>query len=73
MAENGHYGKDIKAQFNSALINYGMKTKGSPLKQKDFNPEYSSSHINNVASGRSSNPNLRKKIERFIRKYNINV
>lgn len=71
MARTGHYGKDLKAEFNAALIHYGMKTRGHPLKQKEFNPRFSPTHINNVVSGRSTNPALRQEIEIFVKKYYV--
>jgi len=57
---------DITNEFEIARINYGMATRnGKKLKQKDFDPSVSPSMINNVVTGRSSNPDLRKRIERF--------
>lgn len=65
----GTYYEDIRSDFNIALIKFGMQTKGHALAQKDFDPSINPSHINNVASGRSRNHDLRTRIEKFTNKH----
>ena len=68
--ERGHFYPDISAEFEMARINYGIfERDGEKMLQKDFDPTVSPSMINNVVAGRSSNDELRKRIEKFTRKY----
>ncbi len=70
MADKGNYYKDISNEFEVARINYGLfKNDGEKLLQKDFDPTVNPSLINNVAAGRSSNDELRKRIIKFTGKW----
>lgn len=53
-----------------ARINYGLFEKGGEkMLQKDFDPTVSPSMINNVVAGRSSHDDLRRRIEKFTRRW----
>lgn len=60
---------DIRSKLKKAIINYNEKHPGRRFTQADLEPTVNPSHINNVASGRSTNKELRKKIEKFIERY----
>lgn len=59
---------DIRMQFKRAIINYNIE-KGKKMRQADIDREVSQSHINNVASGKSTNHKVREKIEKFIKRW----
>lgn len=68
--ERGHFYPDISSEFEMARINYGIFEKdGDKMLQKDFDPTVSPSMINNVVAGRSSHDDLRKRIEKFTKKW----
>lgn len=66
--DKGTYYPDITNEFEIARINYGIfRNKGVKLLLKDFDPTVSSSLINNVVAGRSSNDALRQRVFKFTR------
>lgn len=68
--ERGHFYPDISSEFEMARINYGIFARdGEKMLQKDFDPTVSPSMINNVVAGRSSHDDLRKRIEKFTKKW----
>lgn len=66
--EIGTHETDVRDSLKVSIINYNRQN-GKRFRQSDVDPTVSASHINNVASGRSKNKNLRIKIEKFIEKY----
>jgi|GEM_PF-2929468 hypothetical protein len=61
---------DVRKQLNRAIINYNIE-KGKDMKQEDVVPGASQSHINNVASGKSTNKKVRQTIEKFIKRWDL--
>lgn len=59
---------DIRMQLKRAIINYNIE-KNKQMRQADIDRDVSQSHINNVASGKSTNERVRKKIEKFIKRW----
>lgn len=60
--------RDVRMEFNRAIINYNIE-KRKKMKQSDIDPSVNQSHVNNVAAGKSTNKQLRKKIEKFIKRW----
>lgn len=61
--------KDIRSDLSIAIAKYNQKHPDQPMRQYMIDESVVPSHINNVASGKSTNTKLRKKIETFIKKY----